>query len=224
MFLMIENPMYNHELAFVGSRAASGIMNGAFYSDLYGLGFLGAIGTVALTILSIRRRKKDKNKYKKFRKPWLNKLEEILFWFSFALSLFSIVAVIISFAGPAIPFLDIHLWTYLTQLFQGFCMFLNEPKQWWRLLLLITPAVFFQKYFANLITGKPWNYQGTNDPTGKTFKILGKDYPRMFNGNMYVRLGVTLGSILVLWLTKNEKTKLKIRNFFRPKRFHNQTN
>lgn len=198
-------PIPFEESSFILSRMFSGIMNGGFYGNLQWLGVLGGIATIFFTILSIRRRKKEYRKYRRFKKSKWNNIERVLFWASFVLTLLSIVFVLVSFASPMLFFADIHLWTFLTQGFQMIAMFLNNPRKWWRLLLLVTPAVFLQKLFINILGGNPWYYQGTNIASGSHYTMMGIKIPRLFNGNMYVRLVFTLVSILVLWLSNNEK-------------------
>lgn len=201
---MLKNPFYKEDLFFISSRAASGFMNGFFYQNSYMFGFVGTIATIIFTVLAIRRRRKDKHKYKKFKKPWLNKLENIVFWISFALSILSIILVAVSFASPAIPFLDIHFWTWITQIFEGFCYLLNNPKNWWRLLLIIVPCVFFQKLFINLLTDHSWAYQGTDIASGQYYTMFGMKIPRLFSGNMYLRLVFTIVSLIILYGKKKE--------------------
>lgn len=198
-------PIPFEESSFILSRLFSGVMNGSFYGNIQWLGILGGIATIFFTILSIRRKRKDYRKYRRFKKTKWNKFENILFWTTFVLSILSIVLTLVSFASPMLFFADIHLWTYLTQGFQMFAMFLNNPKKWWRLLLLVTPAVFFQKLFINLLGGQPWYYQGTNIASGSHYTMMGIKIPRLFNGNMYIRLAFTVVSLLILWLTNREK-------------------
>jgi hypothetical protein len=199
---MIKSPLPPEEIYFILSRSTSGILNGGFYDNMKWLGILGAVSTVFFTILSIRR----KNRIHKYKKKWMNKLEKFLYWSAFFLALMSILMVLLSFLSPAIPFADIHFWTFLTQSFQMFAMFLNNPKTWWRILLLVAPAVFFQKLFINVLNNNPWNYQGTDVSSGKYYTMMGIKMPRLFSGNMYFRLAVTVFSIIILVLTNKQKT------------------
>lgn len=192
-------PLHNEELWFLLSRTSSGILNGGFYGNLQWLGILGGLATIIFSVLSVLRKKK-----KRFKKAKLNRLENTIYWISFSLMILAIILVMISFASPSLAFADVHLWTYLTQLFQGFCMFLNNPKHWWRLLLLIIPAVFLQKLCINLLGGNKWNYQGTDVQSGSHFTMMGMKIPRFLSGNMYVRLILGLLSIGALWITKKK--------------------
>lgn len=194
---MIKSSNISEEVLFVASRATSGMMNGSFYGDNWlGLG-LGLIFTLVFTFLSIRN-----GLYKDF-KPWIR----FLFTVSLVMSLISIIFVAISFFSNFWIF-DIHGWTWMSQAFQSLCMFIVEPKHWWRQVLLILPAVFFQKLFVNLFSGLKWNYNGTEYRSGKYWKMWGIKIPRAFSGNMTFRLIGTVLSLIILLVTQNDKRRI----------------
>lgn len=172
------------EIYFILSRASSGILNGGFYSKTILIGISGYVLTTIFTFLSIKQS---------------NIRSKICLF----LSLLSISFVLASFLFPPFILGDIHLWTLLTQTFQVGAMFFENPKKWWRLILLVTPAVFFQKFFVNILGGNKWYYQGTNVSSGKYYTIFNKvRIPRIFSGNMYFRLVMTIISLVTLKLTK----------------------
>lgn len=177
------------ESAFILSRASSGIMNGSFYGEYDWLAPVGLVFTLLFTWISLKRTKKQRKRVKKS--------NNFLWWMSLIGSLLS---TLLAFLGFLFPFLlvDIHFFTLLAQSFQTLGMFLNNPKKWWRLLLLVTPAVFFQKFFINILGGHSWYYQGTNVNSGAYYSVFGIKVPRLFNGNMGFRLALTVFNLIIL--------------------------
>ncbi len=186
------------EGAFILSRASSGIMNGSFYGVEDWLAPIGLGFTLIFTWISLRRNKRQRRKSKKG--------NNFLWWLSLIGSLLSTLCVFLAFVFPPLMF-DVHLFTLLAQTFQTLGMFLNNPKKWWRLILLVTPAVFFQKLFINLLGGNPWYYQGTNVQSGAYYSIFGIKIPRLFNGNMGFRLALTVFNLIILIFSFSEKKR-----------------
>lgn len=184
------------EGAFILSRASSGIMNGSFYGVEDWLAPIGLGFTLIFTWISLRRNKRQRKKSKKG--------NNFLWWLSLIGSLLSTLCVFLAFVFPPLMF-DVHLFTLLAQTFQTLGMFLNNPKKWWRLILLVTPAVFFQKLFINLLGGNPWYYQGTNVQSGAYYSIFGVKIPRLFNGNMGFRLALTVFNLIILIFSYHDK-------------------
>jgi hypothetical protein len=183
------------ETAFILSRASSGIMNGSFYGLEKWLAPVGLVLTLTFTFISLRRSRKQRK---------LSKRDNWIWWITLIGSLLSTLCVFLAFLFPPLMF-DIHLFTLLAQSFQTFGMFLNNPKKWWRLLLLVAPAVFFQKLFINLLGGNLWNYQGTNVASGAYYSVLGFKIPRLFSGNMVARLALTIFNLFILIGTYKER-------------------
>ena len=192
----------SEEVLFIASRASSGIMNGSFYGKQWIFVGIGVILTFAFTYFSIEHHRDQFFRRLVF-KSW-PKWKKIVFISSFILALLSIGFTAASFAFPT-WFFDIHAWTFLTQSFQSVCIFLNDPRNWWRMLLMVLPAVFFQKFFVNIFSGKPWWYNGTDTNTGKYWTMWGIKVPRLFAGNMTFRLIGTVVCLMTLYLTKKKK-------------------
>ena len=184
------------ESAFILSRAFSGVMNGSFYGTDDWLAPIGLGFTLIFTWISLRRNKRQRRRSKK--------RNNFLWWLSLIGSLLSTLCVFLAFVFPPLMF-DVHLFTLLAQTFQTLGMFLNNPKKWWRLILLVTPAVFFQKLFINLLGGNPWYYQGTNVNSGAYYSIFGIKIPRLFNGNMGFRLALTVFNLIILIFSYHDK-------------------
>ena len=166
------------ETSFILSRASSGIMNGAFYGKMGWLGVTGLVLTVGFAFFSLRGKSK---------------------WWKWCLLISSIctVLVFLKFLFPILIF-DIHLFTLAAQSFQALGMFLNKPKGWWRQLLTVSPAVFLQKLFVNVLGGNKWNYQGTDVANGAYYSIGRFKIPRAFKGNMVLRLTLSVLSLTIL--------------------------
>lgn len=83
-------------------------------------------------------------------------------------------------------------------------MFVEEPSNWWRLLLMVSPAVFLQKLGVNLAGGNKWNYQGTDVASGAYYSVVGVKVPRLLAGNMYARLLLAIACTTILILKKKK--------------------
>lgn len=194
--------MKRNYFLFIINRALSGIVNGLFYAGSRWL-FPVMVIFMGLTLFQLII---DAN--------W-HGLTKFQFWMSIlgiAASLISIVLLGVSFKFPKFKFNDIHLWTWVNQTAISGTYFFQKYKNWKWLLLAIYPAVFLQKLFINLLSGLRWDYIGTDDVTGKTWgmKIFGRKVkiPRLFRGNMYLRLGLALLSISVFIFLVKPKNKI----------------
>ena len=100
---------------------------------------------------------------------------------------------------PDLPIFDVHFWETLTTAFVTLAwIFLGG-----NILLIVAsvyPGLILHKAMVNVFTGNPFFYQGTNDPTGRTFDlpVLGVV---VFRGSNQWRLMLTLFSLILVAMT-----------------------
>lgn len=81
------------------------------------------------------------------------------------------------------PWNDLHFFTLAEQSLLAGAMIVAVPTLDMLVVLALSvyPSVFLQKVGVNLSGGAPWYYNGTDDPTGKTYAlpIFGWKVPRL---------------------------------------------
>lgn len=188
----------------------SGVVNGLFYAGsvyAFPVGLIFGLLTILFLVKSQQKKWKEMKKWKR-----------VLSIVGIVTSLTSIWMLLRSFIQPFKPFSDIHFWTFANQTSVASTMFLHSKTFWGNLkglVLSVSPSAFLQKVMINIIPGNKWFYQGTDDPTGRTwgFKFLKLRIPRL--GNMYIKLGLTILCILIftIKLHKNHCQQEMIPNY-----------
>lgn len=95
---------------------------------------------------------------------------------------------------------DLHLWTLAEQTAFSGLLCAVGPFGLIAAVCGVYPAVVVQKITINLISGLPWNYHGTDNPTGETFGVpaLGIQVPRMGFNIRIVLAVVSLAAVSLL--------------------------
>lgn len=155
--------------------AVSGFQNGAGYGKHWGLFSLFSILEIATPYFTWKGMKR-----------W----QKVMCIISTIGSLMTIA----SFIFPPAALLDIHLWETVTTSFYSFSQ-VSTLKEGIIIALATIPGLVLHKIGVNILGGSKWNYNGTDDVTGKTFSIpsLGMKIPRLTFNNHLIIAAISIG-------------------------------
>lgn len=192
---------------FIADRALSGIANGLFYAGSawsWPILVLLFAFTVFMT-------------WRNLRKNWsgMKRWKRVLAVLGIAGSGLSVLMVGFSFRFLGSSFSEIHLWTWTTQTVIASTMFISSKRFWknfWWLVLAVSPSAFLQKLFVNIFGRSKWNYAGTDDKTGKTwgFNLFGKRFkvPRVSDWRVRLVLSVVcIAAFITVSVVCNHRDK-----------------
>lgn len=170
--------------------AVSGFQNGFGYSKSWGLFSLFSIAELITPYLTWKKMK-----------TW-QKVMCIV-------SSIGTLMTVASFIFPPAKLFDIHLWETVATSFYS----LSQVSTWKEaaiIALATIPGLVLHKIGVNLGGGNKFNYNGTDDATGKTFAIpmLGLKVPRL---NFDTRVIIAVVSIGLFFTFKTKLTEERMR-------------
>lgn len=180
-------------LLFIAHRLLSGCRNGFLYSKRDQSAVMVAAAMSVLLLLSAAKLS--------FIDNWSFLNQALQDWLSLGCVVVSLASAWLAFGyvGDSTNkyIKDLHLWTLLEQTALAGVYLFGAGKLSIILLLAtaVYPSVVLQKIAINTLSGVAWNYNGTDDPSGKYYNIpsLGIRIPReSFN----LRIILALVSIL----------------------------
>lgn len=183
MISMIKTlPLSFEEQAFGAKTIILTIMNMVLLKDLI---VTGVVSTLISGYLIFKAAKKHRQKNYHLR------FLSIIFFFFSAVTLFATLLAALNAFYPVKLALD--LTSALTQVTQAIAMILSDPKNWWRIALMIIPSIFLPQVGINIARGRPWHYNSI----GRTIS------------NMYAGLGFTIASVFALLVTGKSQKQLE---------------
>lgn len=185
-------------LLLIAHRSAAGVRNGAMYnpkSDELGVPYIAGlfIVLVAAILVAIGIRLTP---WGFFPQPWGAIAMGIAFPLSALAGYFAL-----KYNDPKVTKWerDLHLWTTAEQALIYGAVSVLSPWACAMAVLSVYPAVFAQKAIINRFIDREWNYNGTDDPTGKYYGLpsLGIRIPRT---TQKTRLWLCIASVVLFFI------------------------
>lgn len=171
-------PLSFEEQALAAKSLASGLSNGGFFAHNDALGVLGFVAAFTVTLAVFRKKQKNK---------WLN----ILFKMFLSFSILAMFFAMISFDPLTKITGSIDFWTNISQVTYAIAAIITNPGDWWRILLMLIPAIFIPKVIQNLFRKRSWH-----------FNSIGKIF-----GNLYAGMALSVITAIILVTTKTKKQR-----------------
>ena len=180
-------PLPQEEQAFLGKTLLTGLMNGVLSQGFIITGSVLFVVAITLMIKSVKN--KSKNPHIRFL------IVELLGVAGIGLFLALMGGLSKTITGFAIDFV-----TNFSQIINAIAMIIDNPQNWWRIVLLVIPALFLPKLIRNLFQRKPWH-----------FSSIGKIF-----GNMFAGASITFLSLPILFLTGKSRRQRQIEDLNQP--------
>jgi hypothetical protein len=165
---------------FIANRAASGLVNGSHYADKNTTAPLVLLFALSAGLLAIYGRQWQAAPI------WRQTLAVA----GAGLQTAALIGLYLSFTRPEWPLASIHFYTFAHQTILAATVLVlgwSAPVAL-ALCCAVFPSVVLQKIFVNILPGNAWNYEGTNDPSGKTWEMFGLNIPRVASFNTLLTL------------------------------------